>query len=117
MKTIQITALAAVLGLSSAYAGEGVISDAMKKFHKGETSTTKHVGEGSASSSDVSALLKAYQDMAKERPPKGTAASWKEKTDAVIGALNAIKGGDKSGTGTFKRAINCKACHDVHRES
>jgi hypothetical protein len=116
MKIIRITFLATLLGASTASA-EGVISDAMKKFHKGETSTTKHVGEGSASSSDVSALLRAYQDMAKTRPPKGTPASWKQKTDEVISALNAIKSGNKSGTSAFKRAINCKACHDVHRES
>jgi len=117
MKTIRISALAAVLGLSCAYAGEGAIADAMKDYHKGETSVSKHVGAGDASASDINAILKAYQDMAKATPPKGTGASWKEKTDALIKAVTAIKGGNKAAISDYKKAVNCKACHDVHRES
>lgn len=117
MKTIRTSVIATVLGLSSVYAGEGVIADAMKDYHKGETSVSKHVGAGDASASDINAILKAYQDMAKATPPKGTAASWKQKVDELIKAVNGIKSGDKSATSAYKKAVNCKACHDVHRES
>lgn len=117
MKTIRISALVAALGLTSAFAGEGVIADAMKKFHKGETAPCKKVGAGEASASELSAILKAYQDMAKEKPSKGTPASWKEKTDALISAVTALQKGDKSAASAYKKAVNCKACHDVHKKS
>lgn len=116
MKLNRIVALLAAVAFSPAlFAGEGVIADAMKKFHKGETAPCKKVASGEASASELSAILKSYQDMAKETPAKGTSSSWKEKCDALIAAVTALKSGNKAATSDYKKAVNCKACHDVHK--
>ena len=116
MKMIRIPALLALVAASSTAAfGEDVIEKVMKDYHKGETALCKKVGKGEASPSELSTMLKAYQDMAKAKPGKGTPASWKEKTDALINAVTAMSKGDKSAVGAYKKAVNCKACHDVHK--
>jgi hypothetical protein len=116
MKLNRIAASLAFLALSPTVFAADVIEDAMKKYHKGETSLVKKIGSGEASAAEIGDLLKAYEAMAKESPEKGTPSSWQEKTGAVITALAAMKGGNKAATGDFKKATNCKACHDVHRE-
>jgi hypothetical protein len=116
MKRTLTQSLVAALALSGISAfGSEVIEESMKKFHKGETALCKEVGAGTASASDLDAILKSYQAIAKETPPKGTSASWKEKCDALIKAVTALKGGDKSAAAAYKKAVNCKACHDVHK--
>ncbi len=103
-----------LLSLSAATAdANDVIKDAMKKYHKGETSLTKKVGGGEASPSEIASLLKAYEDMAKESPPKGTKGSWDTKVGALITGVKQIQGGGSAGA--FKQAVACKACHDVHK--
>ena len=116
MNRLINTSLLAALALSGVSAfGSEVIEESMKKFHKGETAPCKAVAGGTASASELDAILKSYQAIAKESPPKGTAASWKEKCDALIKAVTALKGGDKSAAAAYKKAVNCKACHDVHK--
>ncbi len=98
-----------------ASAADGVIADAMKKYHKGETATCKKVSAGTASSSELADILKAYQAMAGAKPPKGTPASWSEKCKALISAVQEIQAKKPSGIADYKKAVNCKACHDVHK--
>lgn len=98
-----------------ASAAEGVIADAMKNYHKGDTATCKKVSAGTASASELADILKAYQAMAGAKPPKGTPASWKEKNDALIAAVKEIQAKNPKGTADYKKAVNCKACHDVHK--
>jgi hypothetical protein len=109
MKSLLLTLLA--MASVASVRADGVISDAMKKFHKGETSVVKKIGEGTASASDVSAMLSAYSAMAKAKPAKGTPLSWEQKTGAVITALKGLP----ATKGAFKMSTNCKACHDVHK--
>jgi hypothetical protein len=110
MKSTLLITLLTVASVVAAKA-DGPISDAMKKYHKGETSTVKKIGEGEGSSSDISSLLSAYQAMAAAKPQKGTPLSWEQKTGAVIEALKGMP----ATKGKFKMAVNCKACHDVHK--
>ncbi len=118
MNRICVTALLAVFSLSASIRAEDdVISNVMKKFHKGETAPCKKVAKGEASASELADILKAYQDMAKAKPEKGTPASWTEKTNALIAAVTALKGGNKAAAADFKKAVNCKACHDVHKSA
>jgi hypothetical protein len=100
------------LGVATANAAD-VIKDAMKNYHKGETSLTKKVGSGEATPDEVASLLKAYEDMAKETPAKGTKGSWDTKVGALIAGVKQIQGGGAAGA--FKMAVACKACHEVHK--
>jgi hypothetical protein len=117
MKLTRLLALMAVLAAAPSVAlADDAIAEAMKKYHKGETSLSKKVGAGEASSSELGQILSAYQAMAKVSPPKGTPSSWKEKCDELIAAVTALKGGNKAATSAYKKAVNCKACHDIHKE-
>lgn len=107
------------LSLSTSFAaGNKVISEAMKKYHKGPEGTepvAKKISNGTASSQEIADLLKAYQQIAKEDPPKGDKADWEKKTGAVIDALTLIEKKDPKGLTAYKLSINCKACHTEHR--
>ena len=115
MKSILTASLVLALisfSASSATAGD-VTKDAMKKYHKGETSLAKKVGSGEATPAELTSLLQAYEAMAKESPPKGTKASWDEKVGALTAGVKAIQAGGTPGA--FKAAVACKACHEVHK--
>ncbi|MBK8090464.1 MAG: hypothetical protein IPK32_00290 [Verrucomicrobiaceae bacterium] len=114
MKKVALTLLALSLSLTVASAGDAT-KDAMKKYHKPEDAICKKVGKGEASSADLSTLLKCYEAMKADTPAKGDKFSWEKKTDALISAIKKVQGGDKSGIADYKKAVNCKACHDVHK--
>ena len=117
MKLSSILALVLVVGTSSLSASE-VIEDAMKKYHKapeGTPPTCKKITEGSASAEEISAVLKSYEAMCAEAPPKGDKADWVKKCQALIAAVKKIQAGDASGTSDYKKAVNCKACHTAHK--
>lgn len=114
MKKIALTLMLVVASVGSASA-DAVIKEAMKKYHKPEDAIAKKVGKGEASDAELSELLKAYEDMKGAKPAKGDANSWGTKTGAVISALKKVQSKDPSGVSEYKKAINCKACHDVHK--
>ena len=55
-------------------------------------------------------LAKYATWLAAYKPPKGDAESWKKKTAAITAA---IKANDQP---ALKKAVNCKACHGVHKK-
>ena len=117
MKRTLLIGLSCILAsVMIATAADGPIADAMKKYHKGDTATCKKVSAGTASSAELGDILKAYQAMAGAKPEKGTPSSWKEKCDALIAAVKEIQAKNPKGQGDYKKAVNCKACHEVHRE-
>ncbi len=69
----------------------------------------KKVAGGSASKEEQAELVKLFEGLAKCEPPKGDAASWKEKTEALV---KAAKAGDGE---ALKKAANCAACHGEHK--
>lgn len=91
------------------------ILDVMEWAHKGRESTAAKVRDGKGTKDEVATLLRFYQFMAKQKPPQGDDASWKEKTAALVAAAEKLKKGDVDGVETYKKAVNCKACHDVHK--
>jgi hypothetical protein len=114
--TTLLAALVAVFGTSSVFA-DGVISDVMKKYHKapdGQDPLTKKIGNGEGTASEINELLKAYEAMAKEKPEKGLASSWDQKNAALITAVKKLQK-DPKDTSDFKKAVNCKACHEPHK--
>lgn len=83
------------------------IKEAMK-LHKDKLN--QKFAEGKASKEEKEKLLEAYEAMGKNKPPKGDEKAWKEKCDALV---KAVKDDD---TTAFKKAVNCKACHDEHKK-
>ena len=116
MKRILLTCTCLFTSVMIAAAAEGPIADAMKKYHKGDTATCKKVSAGTATPQELADILKGYEGMAGAKPEKGTPASWKEKCDALIAAVKEIQSKNPKGVSDSKKAVNCKACHEVHRE-
>lgn len=77
------------------------------KLHK-EKLNEKFAG-GTASAEEKKQLLEGYEALLKNKPPKGDEKSWKEKSEALV---KAVKADDKD---AFKKAVNCGACHSVHK--
>lgn len=114
MKKIALTLLLAAATIGSASAAD-VIKESMKKYHKPDDAIAKKVGKGEASDAEIAELLKSYEAMKGAKPAKGDPSSWETKTGAVISALKKVQAKDASGVSEYKKAINCKACHEVHK--
>lgn len=113
----QILALLLIASASSVVAADA-IEDAMKKYHKapkGTDPTCKKVSNNAASPEELADILKSYQAMCAEEPPKGDKADWVAKCKALIAAVQKIQAKDASGVADYKKAVNCKACHSAHK--
>jgi hypothetical protein len=111
-----LTAVAFVLANTSGAADEELsIKKIMEKGHKGKPPLCGKVASGKASKEEKQELLDLYTALAKAKPPKGDADSWKEKTEALVKAAKACVADDKDGPASLKKAVTCKACHDVHK--
>jgi hypothetical protein len=115
----SLTVAAAWVSLSSgAEEKEITIKQVMKKAHsakKGELKLCEKVVMEKASADEKKELLGLYTAMAKTKPPKGDADSWKEKTGALVAAAKACVDDDKDGPPKLKKAVNCGACHKEHK--
>ncbi|HKI36073.1 MAG TPA: hypothetical protein VKA46_29725 [Gemmataceae bacterium] len=75
----------------------------------------KKVQDGKASDAEKKQLLELYTELGKNKPPKGEAKSWKEKTTALVSAAKEVVDGKEEGVAHLKKAANCKGCHSVHK--
>jgi hypothetical protein len=113
--------LIAALGLALSPASSGAddkeltIKEIMEKGHKGKPPLCGKVASGKASKEEKQQLLDLYTALAKAKPGKGDADSWKSKTDALVSAAKACVADEKGGPDSLKKAVNCKACHEVHK--
>lgn len=118
-KFLLITSTAwAAFSLAPVFADAEAISDLMKTYHKapqGVDSVCKKAGDGCATEAELAALLAGYEAIAVVTPPQGDAGSWKEKTGAVITAIKGLQSGAENAAADFKTAVNCKACHSLHK--
>lgn len=112
------SAAVAAFTLASAVAEESAMGAFMKKFHKAPEGTDpickKAVG-GTATAEELAGLLKGYEAMAAMAPPTGEAASWKEKTSALVAAVKGIQAHKENAGAVYKEALNCRGCHTLHR--
>lgn len=90
--------------------------EVMKTLHKGKESLGKKVSDGNGTKEDFKKLLEYYPSLILNEPSKGDAASWKTKTTALLKATQALDKGTPGALDQFKEAVNCKACHSVHKE-
>ena len=104
-------ALVATTSLINAASIESVMKDAMK----GEASLYKKVATGKASDAENAKLLEYVKSLPGEKPEKGDAASWKEKTEKLVKAVEDVVAKKPGATNELQTAGNCKACHNVHK--
>ncbi|MBB5031209.1 hypothetical protein [Prosthecobacter vanneervenii] len=114
MKKTALSLLCLAISLSTASADD-LIKGAMKKNWKPEDAIAKKVGKGEATDAELDSLIKCVQAICAATPPKGDKGAWVEKCKTLVGALQKVKAKDASGTSEFKKANNCKACHDVFK--
>ena len=106
------------LRLTAAEGHDNVIKQVMKTYHKapkGVDPVCKKAVDGKASPDELKKLVAAYRQLAAATPEKGEAASWKEKTTKLLAAAEALQKGAPDAAAHYKEAVNCKACHSVHK--
>ncbi len=90
----------------------------MKEYHKAPKGTDpvcKKAVDGKASPEEIKKLIEGYKMMTTIKPPKGDEASWKEKTGKVYAAAQGLVKGGAEAQAKYKEAVNCKACHSLHK--
>jgi hypothetical protein len=81
----------------------------MKKYHKapkGEDTVAKKAELGKASPTELKELVAGYKAMIKDKPPRGDAASWKEKTTKLASAAEALQKGEPDAAARYKAAVD-----------
>jgi len=118
------TAVAAILvaGVGASTTGdkkEGkslTIKEVMAKAHGGgKKSLISKFGAGTADKKDAETLLTYYSALAKNESPKGEAADWKTKTDALVAAAKDLVAGKEGAAAKLQEASNCAGCHKIHK--
>jgi hypothetical protein len=92
------------------------IEEIMEKAHKGgKASLLTQVMSGKANEEQKKQLVEYYEELAKNKPDKGTAEDWKKRTTALVKAAKEVAGGNDSARPQLGKAANCKSCHAAHK--
>lgn len=92
------------------------IEEIMGKAHDGkQNSLLAKVAGGKANADQKKELLSLYQDLAKNKPEKGSQDDWKKRTTALVSAAKDVVDGKADGTRKLRAAANCKGCHSLHK--
>src|SRR6185436_4924165 len=90
------------------------IKDVMKKAHtppeKGKPTLLAKATGAKATDEDKKMLLELYENLGKNKPPKGDEDEWKKRTDEIVAAAKALVEGGKGAAGKLTKATNCAAC-------
>ncbi len=126
MKRPVVLTVAACVALLAIFSGatqgddepKYTIKDVMKMAHQGGgMSLRAKVLRGQASAEEKEKLVELYTALGENKPPKGEAAAWKERTGAILEAAKAVAKGEEGAGAKLERATNCTACHQAHRSS
>ncbi|MDB5295902.1 MAG: hypothetical protein JWO31_1885 [Phycisphaerales bacterium] len=95
------------------------IDEVMKKAHKGkEKSLFAHIVSGKGTPDEKKQFVEYYEAMLANKPDKGDMADWKTRNEAILAAAKKVEAGnDPKALTALKSAVDCKACHDLHKES
>lgn len=91
------------------------VKEVMKALHKGDDAIARKVTKGEGTHEYYAKLVQYYTALPLNEAPKGDAASWKAKTTALLDAAKALHEGKPGALDQYKQAVNCKACHSVHK--
>ena len=110
--------LAVVVCLGMSFADDDkkpkhTIKQVMKRCMKG--GLCKKVESGKASEAEKKELLAMFQALAKNKPPKGDADSWKTKTTALVKAAKEAAEGKSGAAAKLEKARSCGGCHKAHK--
>jgi len=109
--------LAAVLGLSALAPSPQAktIKDIMDKTHKASDSVVARVRDGEGTAEDHKKALAIYKSLAALKPAMGDDKAWKNRTGAVISALQDMVDKKSGAVDRFRSVTACRGCHDAHR--
>jgi mono/diheme cytochrome c family protein len=110
-----MVALTAPAGDYYAADAKVTIKEVMNQAHKKPKELLKKAATGRATNAEKAELLELYKALAASKPPKGDAASWKEKTGVLVSAAQAAVEGKPDAGAQLTRAGNCAACHAAHK--
>lgn len=111
-----LAALACVpLALGATNKPKYTIKEVMKEIHKGDDNIGKRVMKGQASKDDINKMVEYYASLPLNDPPRGDKQDWLAKTTALVKASQELKSGAPSALEDYKKAANCKACHQAHK--
>lgn len=91
------------------------IEQIMEDGFKGKESLSARISKGQGNEADFKKMASLTKELALNKPPKGDLAGWTEKTKALQAAAEALAAGKPGALDGFKTAVNCKACHSVHK--
>lgn len=93
------------------------IEDIMEAHKGGPKSFLNKVAGGEGTKADAEKLLGLYEDLAKNKPPKGEISDWKKRTTALITPTKKLVKDpkDEDAGKALKKAANCMDCHDAHK--
>ena len=89
------------------------IKQVMAQAHKSKL--LRKVLNGEASSEQKKDLLKLYEALPANTPPKGTTRSWRRFTSMIVTSADAVVEGKPGAIAQLKREVNCAACHKAHK--
>ena len=122
MKLLVLTVLAGAMAGLGLYAADDKpqhdIDSVMDIAHKAKGKTPslfKRIVDGKASKEEHKKLLSLYQDLAKNKPPKGSEQDWKNRTGKMIAAAQAVVDDKPGANRALFQTVNCKACHQLHK--
>jgi hypothetical protein len=75
----------------------------------------KKVADGKATQEEAEKLFELVTALAANEPPRGDAASWKSKTEALLAAAKGCVDGKEGAAEVLAKAMNCAACHKEHK--
>ena len=87
----------------------------MGKVFKGPKALKAKISSGKATAEEKKMALMYLEAMAKNKPKKGDAESWKKKTAALVKAAKGVVEGKEGAVKAFNAAANCKSCHNMHK--
>lgn len=94
------------------------IEKIMEEAHEGGAKSLRGVvTSGKGTAEEAKKLLALYEDLAKNKAPKGDAAAWKKKNDAIVAAAKkvAAKHDDATLGKALFAATACAGCHKDHK--
>jgi len=94
-----------------------IMTEGHKPPEKGQPPLCAKASQGKASKDEVKKLVELYQDLSKNKPPKGDEDDFKKKATALVSATKKLAEDptDTDAIAGYKKAVNCAACHKEHR--
>jgi hypothetical protein len=116
MMTVGVAAGLGVFGAADDAKPKYEIEEIMDKAHKPpKSSLFVQVKSGKASAEQKKELLELYQELAKNKPPKGDLKDWQKRTKAMVKAAKAVVDGKDGAAQALTKAVQCGACHKAHK--